>query len=334
MNTPPFKPPLYLRNPHLQTLWQPLFRKGQGLPWLTEQVPTHDGDYVHLSLTQGEKNQPLVFFVHGLEGTINAPMIRGVGGMMMKLGWRVAAINLRGCGVENKNPRLYHAGDAPDVHAALQRIVEIAQPSTIHTIGLSLGGNILVNWLVDYQAKIASGEIPVVSSALISSPHVLAKSVVFTEKALFGLYQKALLRTMKKNLQRKSLQFPDHENAELILKVSKLRDYDEYFTAPQNGFSNAQDYYEKTSSLTKLSQISVPSLYLYAMDDPIVPPSAVPLEWKDHQNPRLKLVLTKYGGHIGWVARRHGRTYYWADLLLEKWLMEQQTDYMSKKAAA
>lgn len=334
MNPPPFRPPLYLRNAHVQTLWQPLFYKGNALPWKSHKVPTADGDFVYVWLTEGEPDAPMVFFVHGLEGTTNAPFIRGVGRMMMHFGWRVCAMNLRGCGVENTQPRIYHAGDSPDVHAALKWVCKVASPSSIHTVGLSLGGNILANWLADYRESILSGEIPVVSGALLSSPHLLDKSVVFTEKALFGLYQYALLYTMKKNVLRKTLQFPDHDNADLIRKVAKLRDYDEYFTAPQNGFSSAQDYYERTSSIGKLNQIPVPSMYLYAMDDPIVPPSAVPLEWKDHQNPLLKLVFTKRGGHLGWITRTHGRVTYWGERVLEQWLLQREQEHAGLSVVA
>lgn len=326
MKTPPFAPPLYLSNRHVQTLWKPLFHAGAKLPWKPQKVSTPDGDFIHVWLTDGEQNKPVVFFVHGLEGTIDAPFIREVGAWAMRMGWRVGAFSLRGCGVENDKHRLYHAGDAPDVYTALQNINQRASPCAIHTVGLSLGGNILANFLADYRTSILTKELPVVSSALLSSPHLLAKSVVFTEKALFGLYQFALLHTMKKNVQRKTRQFPERNDAHLIRKVVKLSDYDEYFTAPQNGFASADDYYSRTSSIGKLNQIPVPSLYLYAMDDPIVPPSAVPLEWKDHENPLLKIVLTQRGGHLGWVTRTDGKIAYWGERVLEQWLKQQQLD--------
>ncbi|MDX1972923.1 MAG: alpha/beta fold hydrolase, partial [Candidatus Sumerlaeia bacterium] len=185
----PYIPVRAFHNPHLQTIWGGLAPRPERLNWKATPVETEDGDVIGVYLTPGQPNAPLVFFVHGLEGSISAPMIRGVGTALGRLGWRVGALALRGCAIPNRKPRAYCAADSPDVQAALAYCCREAQPRSVHTVGLSLGGNILAHWLIHHAAEGKSPDIPLRSAALIGSPHHLATSVVFTEEALYGFYQ-------------------------------------------------------------------------------------------------------------------------------------------------
>ena len=51
-----------------------------------------------------------------------------------------------------------------------------------------------------------------------------------------------------------------------------MDEFDELFSAPINGFKTAHDWYEYTSSKSEIKNITIPTLIIQSLDDPIVPP--------------------------------------------------------------
>jgi predicted alpha/beta-fold hydrolase len=103
-----------------------------------------------------------------------------------------------------------------------------------------------------------------------------------------------------------------------IPKRPTLRLIDEYFTAPQSGFKNAADYYEKCSSIKVLDQIRIPTLILCAMDDPVVDTS---IYHYLEATQGIDFILTKHGGHVGFLGQiTAGRPLRWMDEVVEKWI--------------
>ncbi len=71
------------------------------------------------------------------------------------------------------------------------------------------------------------------------------------------------------------------------------------------GFLIRREYYIEHSSLPLLDKISIPTLLLNALDDPIVHSRLVELAKESvKKNENLILAHTKYGGHMGWVQAR------------------------------
>jgi predicted alpha/beta-fold hydrolase len=69
-----------------------------------------------------------------------------------------------------------------------------------------------------------------------------------------------------------------------------------------------QDYYAATSPLRFLGELTLPTLILYAEDDPLFDPTIIPdLVRLGAQNAWIDLVLTKYGGHVGYYSSREGQ---------------------------
>jgi predicted alpha/beta-fold hydrolase len=52
-----------------------------------------------------------------------------------------------------------------------------------------------------------------------------------------------------------------------------------------------------------MADLTVPTLILYAADDPLFDPSIIPdLQGVCAANPHLDLVLTRHGGHVGYYS--------------------------------
>ena len=80
-----------------------------------------------------------------------------------------------------------------------------------------------------------------------------------------------------------------------------IRDFDEHFTAALHGFSDANDYYQKSSSIHLIDRISIPTLIIHAHDDPFIPfaPLQAPAV---AANPHVLLLDPENGGHVAFIA--------------------------------
>ncbi|XP_043395697.1 phospholipase ABHD3 isoform X4 [Chelonia mydas] len=86
----------------------------------------------------------------------------------------------------------------------------------------------------------------------------------------------------------------------LVMKAKTIREFDKQFTSVMFGYRTVDDYYVDASPYRKLKSIGIPVLCLNSLDDVFSPGHAIPIETAK-QNPNVALVLTSYGGHIGFL---------------------------------
>jgi uncharacterized protein len=90
-------------------------------------------------------------------------------------------------------------------------------------------------------------------------------------------------------------------------------------------------YYQASSALQILPQISKPTLILYAADDPLFDPAIIPeLEEACDRNSAIDLLLTQYGGHVGYLSSKECQSQvkdsdpWWAWNRVLEWLEQQR----------
>ena len=93
-------------------------------------------------------------------------------------------------------------------------------------------------------------------------------------------------------------------------------DIDDKITAPAFGFGNAANYYATQSAIGYLDRIRVPVLLIQAQDDPLVPFEIFQSD-AVRRNPRIELLVTAYGGHLGFLGRRER---HWLDRTVMEWV--------------
>ena len=145
---PNFKPHLWLRNGHLQTLTAALIPRTLQHTRL-EQVLLADEDTLELHwLDENNPQAPTVLLLHGMEGSLHSPYIQGMLAVLKSLGWRAVVLHMRGCqGRMNSLPQCYHAGKTDDLEFTLNLIqTRLPECKTIFAIGYSLGGNQLLKF--------------------------------------------------------------------------------------------------------------------------------------------------------------------------------------------
>ena len=143
----------------------------------------------------------------------------------------------------------------------------------------------------------------VVAAAAISVPFDLARGSRYLQHGFSRLYQAYFLRSLRKKAMGKAARFPGSLDPAAISRAATLWDFDDDVTAPINGFRDAKDYYDKSSSIHWLARVHVPTLLLNAADDPFLPSSVLDdVRGIAQSNPALHVEFVARGGHVGFIS--------------------------------
>lgn len=302
-----YKPPLWLRNGHVQSIWPTLFRKvGIATP-SREVLSTEDNDELHLDWYR-QGSDRLMVISHGLEGHSRRPYVQGLAKAMMSEGWDVLAWNFRSCGgVMNHQPRFYHSGATCD----LSHVVDHGLASGYTSLGLSgfsMGGNLTLLYLAEQGEQIDSR---ICGGIGFSVPCDLAGSADTLALPSRKIYMQRFLKDLKTKMEEKSRRFPELIDTAGFEHIQTFHQFDDRYTAPLHGFRDAQDYWRSCSALWRLKDIRVPALMVNAADDPFLSQQCFP------QDPSVLGTHTsaefpRWGGHVGFVDG--GQTgMYWSE---------------------
>jgi predicted alpha/beta-fold hydrolase len=255
--------------------------------------------------------------LHGLEGSSDSSYVKGLAEKAYAAGFSVVRLNHRNCGgTEALTPSLYHSGLTADARRVIAELMERDGIRDIGVAGYSLGGNVALKLAGEY------GDAPPSALRFVAavSPSIdLAAASVLLERPANRLYQWYFLRSLRRRIRLKARLFPDRYSTDGLRRIHTVRAFDDRYTAPDAGYANAAEYYDRASSIHVIPRIAVPTLIISAADDPFIP--AAP--FRDHRvagNPRVEVVLTSRGGHCGFVGRRSAEhDGYWAEWFIVNW---------------
>src|SRR3989442_1709162 len=192
-----FRPPWWCRTGHVQTIWGPLVRRDR-LRWRRERVATSDDDFVDLDWTAGEvrPDAPVLLILHGLEGSSRSHYAVGLAREALARSWRAVVLNFRSCSGElNRRPQFYHSGHTDDLDDVVRGLVAREPATRLAAVGVSLGGNVLLKWLGEREAKAPA---QLVGAVAISAPFDLVPCARGLDQGLRRrVYTANFLRTMR-----------------------------------------------------------------------------------------------------------------------------------------
>jgi predicted alpha/beta-fold hydrolase len=134
------------------------------------------------------------------------------------------------------------------------------------------------------------------------------------------LYETRFLSELLKRFRHKVELYPGLYSADGLNKIRTMRQFDEQVVSRYGGFTSADDYYRSVASSNWVQNITVPTLILYALDDPsirITPETRSKLV----ANSRVRLVETRHGGHCAFLSPEPGDAGFWAERTLLDFLL-------------
>ncbi|MAA65729.1 MAG: alpha/beta hydrolase [Alteromonadaceae bacterium] len=304
-----YRPPLWLRNGHLQSVWPSLFRRVELAAPQSETLQTSDQDELHLDWYRQGSGR-LAIISHGLEGHSRRPYVLGLAKALIAQGWDVLAWNFRSCGgVMNKQPRFYHSGATVDLAAVVQHALGASDGyQHVALSGFSMGGNLTLLYLAEQGEHI---DPRIRGAVAFSVPCDLAGSAAMLALPSRRIYMKRFLDDLHEKMKTKAVLFPERIDVAGFEAIRNFREFDNRYTAPLHGFRDAEDYWEQSACLHRLKDIRVPALMVNAQDDPFLSSSCFPGK-REILGPCVKVEAPKWGGHVGFVElARDG--YYWSE---------------------
>jgi predicted alpha/beta-fold hydrolase len=321
MGMPAFQPAVGLGNPHVQTILGKFRRPVFGIPLRRERIETPDGDFLDLDFAGGEAaSGPPVVVLHGLEGATSRGYMINTYRVLLEAGLRPIGLNFRGCsGEPNRTARAYHSGETEDVGLVLERLAaRFGGP--VGVVGYSLGGNVALK-LAGERGDAACDHVGAVVA--VSVPFDLSAGSDRIGQGVMGrVYTRYFMRNLLRKVELKADLLREVCDTAAIRRTRTIRQFDEAATAPLHGFASAADYYERSSSARFVAGIRVPTLILHSEDDPFLPPDRIPRREMEG-NPSVTPVITRRGGHVGFIEGSIARPRFWAEATLAGWLREQ-----------
>ena len=320
-NHPPFRPAWWLPGAHLPTIWGKLGRRVAPAHERVERWTAPDGGVLSVArLDPARPDAPILTLFHGLEGSIRSTYAQGLMQAARSRGWGAAMLIWRSCdGRVPEVPRLYHSGETTDADFFIRRLAAERPGRPLYCAGFSLGANVLLKWLGE-QGDALPVEVRAV--AALSTPFDLGAGSRHLEHGFSRLYLWHFVRSLRVKayaaLDRHPSLAVDRSRLE---RARTFWEFDDVFTGPVHGFSGADDYYHRSSSIRFLSKIRVPTLLLSAVDDPFLP--SVVLDRVRElalANPQLEIEFTERGGHVGWVTGGLRSPGYYLDSRVPDWL--------------
>jgi len=299
-----YKPPFYLFNQHMETIFPSALRKVKGVQYERERIETRDGDFLDIDWVKN-KNSRLIIASHGLEGSSDRPYILGIAKLFSQNNWDVLAWNCRSCSGEmNRREFLYHHGFTQDVEEVVSKALNEGYKEIV-MVGFSMGGSLTLK----YVGENGDNLYPEIKGAMaVSVPCNLSSSSRMLALKKNKFYQNRFMRKLDVKLREKEEQYPGIIEVKPWQSFSDFHEFDTHYSAKIFGYKDAQDFYDSVQCYPHLKNINIPTLILNALNDPMLTGDCYP-ESEAEQNQNIELELTSHGGHVGYLQKGKTHTY-------------------------
>jgi uncharacterized protein len=327
MPHPSFSPPWWLKNGLSMTLYTALEASKNWEKTITDPEPFYrekifvgaGGVPIFGIVAIPENPRGTIVGTYGITGDLdNQWFLRLFGRKAFAQGYAVVLFDWRAHGkTAELSPTLTSDGlyEGEDFVRIAAQVKAMGCPAPFWFTGFSLGGQLAL-WAVKAAQTIAiwGQDLGLVESELGGAAVICPsldsnRSLSYLVKAPLGRHlENAIARQLKKLAWRVHQAFPESIDAAAIERANSIWGFDHELVISRLGFSSVEEYYEVSSGLYLLPQLQKPTLILYAADDPLFDPTIVPdLKVACANNPAIELVLTAYGGHVGYISSQAGQ---------------------------
>jgi len=256
------------------------------------------------------KAVPVVVIVHGLEGSSDSNYVLGIADKAVQRGFHAVRLNQRNCGgTEALSPTLYNSGMSADYRAVFEELSNGDGFEQIFFAGYSMGGNLVTKMAGEFGSAVPRA----LRGAGVVCPALdLGACADALNRAENYLYQKHFVSGLMSRYARKQKLFPDRYPQNGLRPVRTVREFDDFITAPQFGYRDAQDYYDHVGAKRVAANVRLPLLMITAQDDPFVTYASF-LAARISDNPAIQFVATTHGGHCAFISKYSGPERFWAE---------------------
>jgi predicted alpha/beta-fold hydrolase len=323
----PFEPHPLLKNRHAMTIASAFVPRKFALPPAEPRLFQVDPDSRLLGNCHWQpgksKAAPVVVIVHGLEGSSDSNYVLGIADKAFQRGYHAVRLNQRNCGgTEALSPTLYNSGMSGDYRAVFEELSNGDGFEQIFFAGYSMGGNLVTKMSGEFGSAVPRA----LRAAGVVCPAIdLGASADALNRTENYLYQWRFVSGLMARYARKQKLFPDRYPQNGLRPIRTVREFDDFITAPQFGYRDAQDYYDHVGAKRVAANVRLPLLMITAQDDPFVTYASF-LAAKISDNPAIQFVATTHGGHCAFISKHSGPERFWAEQRLVEFFEAHRAD--------
>jgi uncharacterized protein len=348
---PPYNPPRLLQNGVAMTIYTALW----GNRYWDSTIQHSEPQYHKIVLNGGqdvpifcwvaipEKAHGTIIATYGITGELGQEWnLRLFGRKAYAQGYAVVLFDWRAHGkTAELSPTLTSDGlfEGEDFVRLAAAAVSMGCPKKFWFVGFSLGGQLALWGLKAAVELTRSDDLGIqlsdIGGGAVICPNLdSVRSLSYLVKDPFGKYFEAgITRNLKKLAWRIHDTHPGSLDPEAIKRANSIWNFDKELVIERLGFPTVEAYYQASSALPLLPNLSKPTLIIYAADDPFFHPAIIPeLQAASASNPMIDLLLTRHGGHIGYLNSREGQhqaedpDIWWAWNRILQWLEQQREE--------
>ncbi len=258
-----------------------------------------------------ENPRGTIVATYGITGTLeNQWFLQVLRRKAYAQGWAVVVFDWRAHGqTALLSPQLTSDGiyEGEDFLRIAAQAKALGCPAPFWLSGYSLGGQLAL-WGIK-QAPILSEEVGLaaqdVAGGFVICPSLESdRSLTYlVNHPVKSILENRIAKELKKLAWQLQAAHPQDFDPAAIERANSIEGFDRELVIPRLGFATVKDYYLATSPLYFLDKLTLPTLIIYAADDPLFEPSlATELGSIAEQQPAIDLILTKQGGHVGYIS--------------------------------
>ncbi|NIM00461.1 MAG: alpha/beta fold hydrolase [Acidobacteria bacterium] len=309
-----FRPPRFLRNPHLQSILATVgARRSRGDgddpadTQISRNVVVRCDERtrvvaIHTAASDPDASKGVVILLHGWEGSASSPYLVRMAGSLHRAGFETFRVNLPDHGGTHElNPDIFHSCRLDEMVFAVKEILRLSRGGPAYLVGFSLGGNFCLRIALVAQAHDIALEHVVAVCPVIDPEHCLRA----IERAPF-FYRQRFLKRWTQSLRAKERAFPDRYRLD-PLGPPDLRQRTDLLLKRFTDFAGIDEYHDAFSvARQRLAGLSVPTTVVAAADDPLCPVGDLhEIEAPDC----LEIEVQRWGGHCGFIENPAGRSW-------------------------
>ncbi|MEW6079248.1 MAG: alpha/beta fold hydrolase [Thermodesulfobacteriota bacterium] len=299
-----FRPPVYLRNPYVQSMLASSRLRAMGRNAMTaseREMILEDGQGIRLlgywSSVPSVPKKGLVILLHGWEGSSHSTYVKTTGKRLFEAGYDIFRLNYRDHGPSHHlNEGVFFAIRLDEVFACVKQAALMEKEGPVFLAGFSMGGNFALRIAI----RCAREPIPGLAHVAAISPGInpLKSTQAIDAIPVFRWY---FLKKWRWSLRKKQELFPDKYDFGAILRSKTVMETTDVFLKQLSDYPGVPEYF-KGYTLTgdTLKAIGVPTTIITAGDDPIIP---VEDFYECGLNDMTRLIVQPYGGHNGFIER-------------------------------
>lgn len=266
---------------------------------------------------------PTFLVLHGLNGGSDEKYVRDFLKTVNRQGSVAAVLIARGCmSTPVRGTRAIFSGARTcDVASAVGALRTAIPDRPVCVVGFSMGGIIAANYAVQTRSEGRDDSSSAAAVVCVSGSLCLNKMLTKCGDYSKKVWQPPLVGNLRKTFllpSRRKLELKRRGKFDECMDTSDVQEFDAAFVAFIHGYKSVSEYYEQVGAAgrgdldgndtnEKFSKLDVPLLVLHARDDPIIPFDCICADHVARASPKVTVLSTKVGGHVGWPAKPYAK---------------------------